>query len=63
MVERDIYSGLHSVKHWPIDLDEEEDCVRAGGFVSGTLALQLAMDKIDEFYDDLQQLTGEESDE
>lgn len=61
VVTRDIYSGMHSVKYWPVNGNEEEDCVRAGGYVSGVLALNLAKDRIDEHYEDLAHLESQRS--
>lgn len=58
VLTRNISDGLYSVKHWPVDGDEEEDSIGAGGYVSGDWALNRAKDKIDEHINDLQHLGG-----
>ncbi len=55
-VERDIFSGLHSVTHWPVDGDKKEDGVERGVFVYARYAVQIAKFVIDEHHIDLAQL-------
>ncbi len=55
-VERDINSGLHSVRHWPVDGDKKEDSVVRGGYVGANYARQRAEWMIDQHYRDLAQL-------
>jgi len=63
VIKRNMSDGLHSVRYWPIDGNEEEDSVRAGGYVSYEFCLNLAKDRIDEFYDDLDMLRSQQDEE
>lgn len=63
VIKRNWSDGFHTVKYWPEDGDEKEDHVGRGGIVSYDYALNLAKDRIDEFYDDLEMLRSQQDEE